>query len=100
MGYVDGEYRMTVSPGWIAWSLQDFGASDFQVEGVDTRQVSGLDGGAGIMFDVNDYGFYLFEVSDGWYSLWRLYATDYWYWTPLIDWTQSPAVHPVISRTD
>lgn len=93
MGYVDGEYRMTVSPGWIAWSLQDFGASDFQVE-VDTRQVSGLDGGAGIMFDVNDYGFYLFEVSDGWYSLWRLYATDYWYWTPLIDWTQSPAVHP------
>lgn len=93
LGYVNGEYRMTVNPGWIAWTFQDFGSYDFAAE-IDTRAASSLSGAAGIMFGVNDYGFYLFEVSDGRFSLWRVYAPDYWYWTPLIDWTTSPAVHP------
>jgi WD40 repeat protein len=94
MGYANGEYYIAVNQGWIAWSLRNFGVSDYRVE-VDVRPEASLDGGAGIMFGVSDYGFYMFEVSDSWYSLWRVdIAGNYWYWTPLIDWATSPYLHP------
>jgi uncharacterized repeat protein (TIGR01451 family) len=94
MGYQNGEYYIAVNEGWIAWSLRDFGVSDFKIE-VDTWPRVNLDGGAGIMFSTTDNGFYLFEISDGWYSLWRVDGVN-WNWTPLIDWTYSPTVHPGI----
>lgn len=92
MDYYMGQYRMTVGEGWIAWSLQDFGVSDYRVE-LDALPATNLYGGMGIFFGVTNSGFYLFEISDGYYSLWRN-ATGTWTWTALINWTQSSAVHP------
>jgi uncharacterized repeat protein (TIGR01451 family) len=92
MGYANGEYYIGVSQGWIAWSMQNFGVSDYRVE-VDERPSANLDGATGIMFEINEYGFYLLEVSDGWYALWSVDAY-YWDWTPLIDWTYSSAIRP------
>ena len=92
MGYQNGQYYVAVNEDWMAWSLQDFGVSDFRMA-VDTWPGATLNGSAGLMFSVTDYGFYMFEVNDGWYSLWRNDAY-YWDWIPLIDWTYSPAVHP------
>lgn len=92
MGYVDGAYQILVKPeGYIIWSIMDFGASDFQVE-VDTRPVNHLDGGVGLMFSINDYGFYYFEASEGYYGLWRVDWYS-WNWVTLVDWTYSPAIH-------
>lgn len=92
MEYYMGHYRMSLSEGWIAWSLLDFGVSDYRVE-VDVLPVISLDGGMGIFFSATEDGFYLFEIIDGYYSLWR---TDYnsWNWIALIDWTYSSTVHP------
>jgi len=92
MGYQDGEYEIQINPGWIAWAVQDFGETDYRVE-VDARPIYGLDGELGIIFGANEGGFYLFSVSDGWYSLWRV-DTYEWTWSPLIDWTSSPILHP------
>ena len=92
MGYTAGEYFISVNPGWIAWSMRDFGASDYRVE-VDALPAVNLDGALGIIFGATNDGFYLFEISDGWYSLWRIDAQS-WYWGTLIDWTYSPALHP------
>jgi uncharacterized repeat protein (TIGR01451 family) len=92
MGYQNGEYFITANPGWIVWSLQDFGASDFQME-VDTHPATRTDGSVGIIFGATDDGFYLFEISDYMFSLFRIdYST--WTWTPLIDGTYSPAINP------
>jgi hypothetical protein len=92
MEYSMGQYRMRVNEGWITWSLQDFGVQDYRVE-VDALPVASLNGGMGIFFSTTDDGFYLFEVSDGYYSLWRNEIVP-WTWTALIDWTSSPAVNP------
>jgi uncharacterized repeat protein (TIGR01451 family) len=92
MGYANGEYYIGINEGWIAWSMQDFGVSDYRVE-LDARASMNVGGGTGLMFEINEYGFYLFEISDGWYALWRVDAY-YWDWIPLIDWTFSSAIRP------
>ncbi len=91
LAYVEGEYQILVKPeGYIVWSMQDFGVYDYQVE-VNVRPVKHLNGGTGIVFSMNDYGFYYFEISDGWYGLWRV-SWEPWEWTTLIDWTTSSAI--------
>jgi uncharacterized repeat protein (TIGR01451 family) len=91
LAYVDGEYQILVKPeGYIVWSVQDFGVYDYQVE-VDARPVKHLNGGVGIMFSISDWGFYYYEISDGWYGLWRV-SWDPWEWTTLVDWTTSSAI--------
>ncbi len=90
MEYLNGEYRITVNPGWIAWSTLDFGLSDYRVE-VDARAAGQLGGGVGLMFGLNNDGFYVFEISNGEYGLWRI-ASGPWTWTTLVDWTASSAI--------
>ncbi len=92
IGYANGEYFITSNPGWIVWSMRDFAVSDYRLE-VYQRPAVSLDGATGIMFEINEYGFYLLEVSDGWYALWRVDAY-YWDWIPLIDWTYSSDIRP------
>jgi uncharacterized repeat protein (TIGR01451 family) len=96
MGYQDGEYYIAVNQGWIAWSVQDFGVSDYHIE-VDARPagVNSSDATA-LLFGATDNGFYLLEFSDGWFALYRI-DTYYWDWIPLIDWTYSTAIHPGFS---
>ena len=92
MGYQNGEYYIAVNEGWMAWAVQDFGVSDFQIE-VDARPSVSLYGGVALLFSATDDGFYLFEINDGWFSLWRNDSYN-WNWTPLIDWQYSSAIHP------
>jgi hypothetical protein len=93
LGYYSGWYRITTNPGWFAWSVQDFGTSDFRLE-LDTKIASQyLDGSGGILFNATSNGFYQFEVVDGYYVLWSVdTSTSYWDWTPLVDWTYLPSV--------
>ncbi len=90
LGYLSGEYRIATAPNWIAWTTQDFGTSNFQVE-LDTRYTSqSLDGIGGIMFSLNSSGFYLFSVIDGYYSLWSVDSS--WNTSALVPWTYAPSV--------
>jgi hypothetical protein len=92
LGYLNGEYRMVVidrARNWV-YAAGDFGSADYHV-GVDARAASNLDGGVGLVFGGPVGGFYLFEVSDGWFGLWRLYS--YGLWKTLIDWRPSAALH-------
>ena len=90
--YLDGEYQILVkAPNYIAWNWLDFGASDYRVV-VDARPAGQLDGSVGLVFGGMDSGFYLFQLSNGGYGLWRI-AWASWTWTALIDWTNSPAIH-------
>ena len=90
--YWNGEYRITVNPGWIAWSTKDFGVSDYKAE-VDARIMQGPTGGLALVFGATDDGFYVFEVSEGYFGLWRIESGP-WTWTTLIDWTLSAAILP------
>lgn len=94
LGYINGEYRIATDPDWFAWTLRDFGTSNFQVE-LDTRPASAvLDGSGGIMFSADAVGFYLFELYDGWYALWSVDASSsIWQWTPLVNWTFNQSIH-------
>ena len=92
MGYDNGRYFIAVNENWMAWSLLDFGLMDFRIE-VDTWPAVSLDGTAAVMFSATNSGFYTFEIIDGYYSVWRVNANN-WSWTPLINWTPSPAIHP------
>jgi len=93
VGYLNGEYQIKIkAPNVIAAIYDDFGVSNYQLE-VDLRAASHLDGAAGLFFGATDYGFYTFEISDGWYVVWRN-DSDPWIWTPLIDWTPSAAINP------
>jgi len=94
LGYMNGEYRIAVmdrSTNWV-WVGGGFGSSDYRVV-VDARAASNLDGGVGLVFGMADYprNFYLFEVSDGWFGLWRHFSVATW--TALIDWQPSAAIH-------
>jgi hypothetical protein len=90
--YLNGEYQVLIKPAGVTHgAIIDLGVSDFQFE-LDARGVSNLDGSVGLIFnwtDANQY--YLFEVSDGWFSLW---LRDPQNWTPLIHWTYNSAIHP------
>ncbi len=92
LGYKNNEYSITIQAGYLAWALRDFGVRDYRLV-VDARAPYSLDGAVAVMFSANDYGFYLLQVSDGWYALDRVDAY-YWQWTTLIDWTPSAAIHP------
>lgn len=91
VGYYEGEYRITLNPGWWAWSLQDFGTSNFQVELDAWPAPSYPYGVGGIVFNADDYGFYLFEISNGYYSLWSIDWST-WNGTDLVSWTYLPSV--------
>jgi len=92
MGYDNGVYYIAVNQDWIAWSMQDFGVSNFRIE-VDAWPAVSLNGTAAVIFSATNNGFYTFEIIDGYYSVWRNNANT-WTWTPLINWTPSPAIHP------
>jgi hypothetical protein len=90
--YLNGEYQILVkAPNYIAWNWLDFGASDYRVV-VDARPAGQLDGSVGLVFGGTNSGFYLFQLSNGGYGLWRIEWSS-WIWTTLINWTNSPAVH-------
>jgi hypothetical protein len=91
MRYANGQYEMTASPGWIVWSTMDFGVNNYKVD-VDAFINSGSDGGTGIIFGSVD-GFYLYEISEGYFGLWRVDG-DSFTWTTLINWTKSSAILP------
>ena len=91
MGYRDGEYQIYVrDAGWLVFAYQDLGVTDYMVE-MDTRPAAHLNGGTGIIFSLTESGFYLFEISDGWFSLWRY---DPGGWAQMIGWRRSSALNP------
>ncbi len=70
-GYTDGEYRILLKEaGWLSRANLDYDLTDFRVE-VDARSVSGTNGTYGIVFDITDAGYYLFEVGYGQYHVLR-----------------------------
>jgi hypothetical protein len=90
LGYLNGEYQILVKPaGWVVYAYNDFIDRDFTVE-VDARPATHLVGSVGLIFSRTESGYYLLEVSENWFSLWR---RDPGSWSPLIDWTQSSALH-------
>ena len=90
--YLNGEYQILLkAQDYMAFNWIDFGASDYRVE-VDARPAGHLDGGVGLIFGGTDSGFYLFELSNGGYALWRIESGP-WIWTTLIDWTDSTAIN-------
>jgi uncharacterized repeat protein (TIGR01451 family) len=91
-GYSDGEYRILVrdpvaSPVFV-WG--NWGVSDYSLE-VDARAATHPNGAMGLMFALSTSGYYLFEVSDGWFSLVRR-DSGLKSWSTLIYWTASPAI--------
>jgi uncharacterized repeat protein (TIGR01451 family) len=92
MGYDNGAYFIAVNQNWIAWSMLDFGLSDFRIE-VDAWPALNLNGATALIFSATNSGFYTFEIIDGNFSVWR-YDVSYLRWTPIINWTFSPAIHP------
>ncbi|OGO66183.1 MAG: hypothetical protein A2030_02010 [Chloroflexi bacterium RBG_19FT_COMBO_50_10] len=91
LGYLNGEYQILVKPaGRVVFAYHDFGINDYRVE-LDARPASHLYGGVGIIFDITDDGFYLYEINDGWYSLWRYNSGD---WAEIIPWRQSASIQP------
>jgi uncharacterized repeat protein (TIGR01451 family) len=90
LGYMNGEYQVLVKPaGWVVFAYHDYGVSEYKLE-VDTRAASHVNGGTGLIFGLSNNGFYLFEISDGWFSLWR---NDSGSWAQVIGWIQSGALH-------
>jgi hypothetical protein len=89
--YLSGEYQILVkSTNYMAYERMDLSVSNYQVE-VDARPVTHLDGNLGMTFGETASGFYLFQISNGGYGLWRI-ANAGWSWTTLIDWTNSDAI--------
>jgi uncharacterized repeat protein (TIGR01451 family) len=92
--YLNEEYQILVkAENYMAFNWLDFGESDYRVE-VDARPAGHLDGSLGLVFGGSDSGFYLFQLSNGGYGMWRIEMDiDPWIWTTLIVWTDSPAIH-------
>jgi hypothetical protein len=91
LDYVNGEYQILVKQAdYLVFAYGDFGSSDFKVE-VDVRPATHLNGADGLIFSMNDAGFYMYLNNENWYTLWR-WNDAINQWTMLIDWTQSPAL--------
>ncbi len=89
MAYVNGEYHILVKDaGWLVFANKDVGVNDYKVE-VDTRPAAYIEGATGIIFGRTNDGFYLYEISDGYFSLWRYDPSG---WAQLIGWQPSDAI--------
>jgi hypothetical protein len=93
LGYTNGEYQILIKdPQYLVYAYKEFQEKDVQIE-VDVRPASHLNGGTGVVFSRSSLGYYLFDVSENWYTLWKRDSIG-GQWTMLIDWTQSPALNP------
>lgn len=90
LGYVNDEYQILVkSEDWIVFVYKNLGFNDYIVE-VDTRPATHLNGATGLIFSRTEDGYFVFFVSDGWFSLWR---NDSGSWSQRIGWQQSYSIH-------
>jgi hypothetical protein len=91
---IDGKYRwVTVAnDGFVWWSYPDMDSfTNFYAE-VDIHQTDGDPyGEMGIVFHLDGDNFYLFEISNEYFSLWKSVPDG---WEDLIDWTSSPMLLP------
>jgi hypothetical protein len=91
--YLSGEYQILVKlQNQVAFNWVDFGATNYRFE-ANARPASHLDGNLGLVFSGSlTTGFYLFQINNGGYGLWRIEMGP-WAWTTLVNWTNSSAIN-------